>query len=121
MADLDHTLQRFQGLLLAEQPVAIGEAEDAIWAVAEDLLQQLAQGVSYAGSTVVVTVTGALARRGAQVLMATHSPVLLAVPDARIVSVLTLEPVLFRDCEPVTATQEFIDDPAGTARFRVGQ
>lgn len=32
MADLDHTLQRFQGLLVAEQPVDLGEAEDAIWA-----------------------------------------------------------------------------------------
>jgi hypothetical protein len=32
MADLEHTLQRFQGLLIAEQPVDIGEAEDAIWA-----------------------------------------------------------------------------------------
>ncbi|KQP85380.1 hypothetical protein ASF60_21725 [Methylobacterium sp. Leaf113] len=32
MADFEHTLQRFQSLMLAEQPVDVGEAEDAIWA-----------------------------------------------------------------------------------------
>ncbi|MGU3359778.1 hypothetical protein ACLBWX_05530 [Methylobacterium sp. M6A4_1b] len=32
MADLEHTLRRFQGLLVAEQPVDLGEAEEAIWA-----------------------------------------------------------------------------------------
>lgn len=32
MADLAHTLQRFEALMLAEQPVDIGQADDAIWA-----------------------------------------------------------------------------------------
>lgn len=51
--------------------------------------------------------------------MATHSPVLLAIPGARIVGVPTLEPVPYDACEPVTATREFISDPAGTAQFLV--
>ena len=61
-----------------------------------------------------------LARRGAQVVVATHSPVLLAIPNARILHVPDLEPMLYDDCEPVTATREFINDPAGTARYLVG-
>ena len=51
--------------------------------------------------------------------MATHSPVLLAVPGARIVGVPALVPVPYDACEPVTATREFIDDPVGTAQFLV--
>lgn len=51
--------------------------------------------------------------------MATHSPVLLALPEARILSVPSLEPMLFDDCDPVTATGEFINDPAGTAQYLV--
>ncbi|MGV0394103.1 AAA family ATPase [Corynebacterium riegelii] len=58
-----------------------------------------------------------LARRGAQILMATHSPVLLAIPEARILEVPSLEPLLFDACEPLTATREFINDPAGTAAY----
>lgn len=60
-----------------------------------------------------------LSRRGAQVIMATHSPVLLAVPEARIVAVPTLEQVQYDACEPVTATREFIRDPLGTAAYLV--
>ena len=60
-----------------------------------------------------------LARRGgSQIIMATHSPVLLAVPGAQIVDA-SLKPVLFDATEAVTATREFIADPLGTARFLV--
>jgi len=83
------------------------------------ILDEPEDGLSVFSQLELLGLLAVLTRRGAQVLMATHSPVLLAVPDARIVSVLTLEPVLFRDCEPVTATQEFVRDPAGTARFLV--
>lgn len=44
MSDLAHTLQRFEALMLAEQPVDIGQAEDAIWAylaLAEGLSAQV--------------------------------------------------------------------------------
>lgn len=83
------------------------------------ILDEPEDGLSVFSQLELLGLLAVLTRRGAQVLMATHSPVLLAVPDARIVSVPTLEPVLFRDCEPVTATQEFVRDPAGTARFLV--
>lgn len=61
----------------------------------------------------------ALARRGAQVVMATHSPVLLAMPGARIYEAPSLAPVEFAQTAPVTATEEFIRDPLGTAEFLV--
>ncbi|MGV0373903.1 AAA family ATPase [Corynebacterium pilbarense] len=83
------------------------------------ILDEPEDGLSVFSQLELLGLLAVLARRGAQVLMATHSPVLLAAPDARIVSVPTLEPMLFDDSEPVTATQEFVRDPAGTARFLV--
>ncbi|WJY98540.1 AAA family ATPase [Corynebacterium fournieri] len=83
------------------------------------ILDEPEDGLSVFSQLELLGLLAVLTRRGAQVLMATHSPVLLAVPDARIVSVPTLEPVLYDDCEPVTATQEFIDNPADTATYLV--
>ncbi len=57
----------------------------------------------------------ALVDRGAQFLVATHSPVLLAVPDARILEIRDdgrIEPVAYDDALPVRATREFLADPA---------
>ena len=83
------------------------------------ILDEPEDGLSVFSQLELLGLLAVLTRRGAQVLMATHSPVLLAVPDARILAVPALEPMLFDDTEPVTATQEFIDDSAGTARFLV--
>ena len=83
------------------------------------ILDEPEDGLSVFSQLELLGLLAVLTRRGAQVLMATHSPVLLAVPDARILAVPALEPMLFDDSEPVTATQEFIDDSAGTARFLV--
>jgi predicted ATPase len=47
--------------------------------------------------------------------MATHSPILLAVPDARILQVDidgTIEQVDYGAAEPVTLTRSFLADPA---------
>ena len=84
------------------------------------ILDEPEDGLSVFAQLELLGLLTVLVRRGAQVLMATHSPVLLAVPGARIVGVPTLEPVLYDACEPVTATGEFIDDPGGTAQFLVG-
>ena len=83
------------------------------------ILDEPEDGLSVFSQLELLGLLAVLTRRGAQVLMATHSPVLLAVPDARILAVPALEPMLFDDSEPVTATQEFVRDPAGTARFLV--
>lgn len=83
------------------------------------ILDEPEDGLSVFAQLELLGLLTVLVRRGAQVLMATHSPVLLAVPDAHILSVPTLAPVPYGDCEPVTATREFIDDPVGTAQFLV--
>lgn len=83
------------------------------------ILDEPEDGLSVFSQLELLGLLALLTRRGAQVLMATHSPVLLAAPDASILDVPSLEPMLFDDSEPVTATREFIDDPAGTARFLV--
>lgn len=60
-----------------------------------------------------------LAQAGAQFLIATHSPVLLAVPNARIVQISEdgeLERVDYDDAEPVALTRAFLDAPERTLR-----
>ncbi len=60
-----------------------------------------------------------LVQQGAQFLIATHSPILLAVPGARILEIGddgTLTPIAYDDALPVRATRRFLDDPARTLR-----
>ena len=60
-----------------------------------------------------------LVQHGSQFLVATHSPVLLAVPGARILEIDedgTIEPVDFDDALPVRATRRFLADPAASVR-----
>jgi len=60
-----------------------------------------------------------LVQQGAQFLIATHSPILLAVPGARILAIGddgTLTPIAYDDALPVRATRRFLDDPARTLR-----
>ncbi|WP_435384200.1 AAA family ATPase [Corynebacterium atrinae] len=60
-----------------------------------------------------------LAEAGSQIIMATHSPILLAIPDAQI---LELTPtgvrwVPFEETDAFAAAQEFASDPLGSAAF----
>lgn len=81
------------------------------------ILDEPEDGLSVFSQLELLGLLTVLARRGAQILMATHSPVLLAVPEASIVYVPTLERMLYDATEPPTATQEFIRDPHGTAAY----
>lgn len=58
-----------------------------------------------------------VAQRGGQVIMATHSPVLLAIPDAQIFNIEDLQPVAFDDTDTVRSWREFIADPRGTVNY----
>lgn len=82
------------------------------------LLDEPEDGLSIFTQLELLGLLTVLARRGSQVIMATHSPVLLAVPGAQIVDA-SLEPLLFDATEAVTATREFIADPLGTAQYLV--
>lgn len=83
------------------------------------VLDEPEDGLSVLSQLELLGLLTSLSRRGAQIIMATHSPVLLAIPGARIVAVPALEQVPFSATEPVTATREFIRDPAGTAAYLV--
>lgn len=60
-----------------------------------------------------------LVEQGAQFLIATHSPILLAVPGARIMEIAddgTVNAVPFDDALPVRATRRFLADPEDAVR-----
>lgn len=60
-----------------------------------------------------------LVRAGSQFLIATHSPILLAAPGARILQIAddgSLVPTGYDDALPVRATRRFLADPARAMR-----
>ena len=59
--------------------------------------------------------------RGAQIIIATHSPILLACPGADIVELndTGFERIAFDEAEAVAATRELLADPDPTIRFIV--
>ncbi len=60
-----------------------------------------------------------LVRQGSQFVIATHSPILLAAPGARILQIAddgTLHPTTFDDALPVRATRRFLADPTRAVR-----
>lgn len=62
---------------------------------------------------------GALAEAGAQIIMATHSPILLAAPEATIISLDDADATHFEDTLAVRATRDFLADPVGIADYMV--
>lgn len=63
-----------------------------------------------------------LAKAGSQIIMATHSPVLMAVPGAEILEISGdgIRHLDFEGTEAVRAAREFVSDPGGTADFLIG-
>ncbi len=63
-----------------------------------------------------------LADQGSQIIMATHSPVLLAIPGAEIWEFTSdgVDVVPFHHAGSVQAALEFVSDPRGTAEFMIG-
>ena len=59
-----------------------------------------------------------LVREGAQFIIATHSPILMAYPDATILGVTPegVAPVRYKETEHYTITRRFLNDPAGMLR-----
>jgi predicted ATPase len=97
---LDVLVHRFRpgGLYLLDEPEAALSTRGCLAALARihDLVQQ-----------------------GSQFLVATHSPILLAVPGARILEITpegALDTVAFDDALPVRTTRRFLADPAATLR-----
>lgn len=83
------------------------------------LLDEPEAALSTQGCMAALTRIHDLARQGSQFLIATHSPVLLAVPGARILEITEegmIEPVEFDDALPVRSTRRFLADPAAAVR-----
>jgi predicted ATPase len=83
------------------------------------LLDEPEAALSVRGCLLAAARMDALVRRNCQFLVATHSPVLLAVPGARILQIGDdgrIDPVGYDDALPVRAMREVLDDPRGALR-----
>ena len=76
-------------------------------------------GLSVLRQLEALGIIATLARAGSQVLMATHSPILLAVPDAQIVELTStgIRAQSYEQTQAVRDAREFLSDPEGTAEF----
>ncbi|MGH3773239.1 MAG: AAA family ATPase [Pseudonocardiaceae bacterium] len=79
------------------------------------LLDEPEAALSVRGCLALVRRIGELVEQGSQFIVATHSPILLAVPNARILQIEidgTIEQVSYDAAEPVMVTRGFLADPA---------
>lgn len=79
------------------------------------LLDEPEAALSVRGCLALVRRIGELVEQGSQFIVATHSPILLAAPNARILQIDvdgTIEQVGYDAAEPVTLTRGFLADPA---------
>jgi len=85
------------------------------------LLDEPEDGLSLFAQLELMGILWHLAVAGSQIIMATHSPVLLGIPDAALLEVSEdgIHPIGFEECEAVTAHREFIANPTATANFLV--
>ncbi|GAA0926765.1 AAA family ATPase [Virgisporangium ochraceum] len=78
------------------------------------VLDEPEAALSVPGCLALVAVIHDLVRAGSQFVVATHSPVLLAVPGATILRIGadgTITPVTFDEADPVALTRSFLADP----------
>ena len=87
------------------------------------ILDEPEDGLSYPRQVEVVTQLERLAARGAQVILATHSPVFLSMQGATVYAFgdKGIAPVAPEATEAVHAAREFLADPLGTAAFLIGE
>ncbi|MEN3299912.1 MAG: hypothetical protein V7633_1970 [Pseudonocardia sp.] len=88
------------------------------------LMDEPEAALSTQGCLAALTRMHDLAQQGSQLLVATHSPILLAVPGARILEIGgdgRLRTVRYDDALPVHSTRRFLADPARTLRALLEQ
>lgn len=83
------------------------------------LLDEPEAGLSVLRQLELLGRLGSLAERGAQIIIATHSPILLALPEATILSLDDATITGLEDTNAVSATREFLKDPTGIADYMV--
>ncbi|MEV1291641.1 AAA family ATPase [Pseudonocardia sp. NPDC049635] len=82
------------------------------------LLDEPEAALSLTGALAVLQRIADLTAQGSQFVVATHSPVLLALPGARILELTDdgLRAVSYDDATPVSLTRAFLDDPQAFLR-----
>lgn len=79
------------------------------------LLDEPESALSPRGLLAAIAALHATVRLGSQCVVATHSPVLLALPGARILQIDDdgrVEQVGYDECSPVALTRSFLRDPS---------
>ena len=78
------------------------------------LLDEPEAALSVRGCLAAIARIGELVEQGSQFVIATHSPILLAIPGARILQIDddgTIEQIGYSEAEPVALTRAFLDQP----------
>lgn len=79
------------------------------------LMDEPEAALSVRGALAVLALMADLADQGSQLIVATHSPILLALPGATILEIDdegTVSEIAYDDALPVRLTRDFLDDPA---------
>lgn len=85
------------------------------------LLDEPEDGLSVFAQLELLGLAWHLGQAGSQLILSTHSPILCGLPGAQLLEITPdgITPSVFDECETVSAWEEFIADPVGTARFLV--
>jgi len=83
------------------------------------LLDEPEDALSVRGCLTLLARTADLVAQGSQFVIATHSPILLSSPGARILQIDAdgqIEPIDYDDADPVVLTREFLSSPQRVLR-----
>ncbi|WPF66999.1 MULTISPECIES: AAA family ATPase [unclassified Corynebacterium] len=83
------------------------------------ILDEPEAGLSIPRQMALLAELHALVRGGAQIIVSTHSPILLSLPGAAIWEIIEagIAPATLRDTTAFRATRDFFEDPHGIAAF----
>ncbi|AWB84897.1 AAA family ATPase [Corynebacterium liangguodongii] len=86
------------------------------------ILDEPESGLSAVSQMALMAILHRLARDGAQIIMATHSPILLGLPEAHIIEITREAMTCGMGLEETTAfraMRDFLDDPVAVAEFMI--
>lgn len=83
------------------------------------ILDEPEAGLSIPRQLALLAELHSLVSHGAQIIVSTHSPILLSLPGAAIWEIIEagIAPTAFRETTAFRATRDFFDDPHGIAAF----
>ncbi|QPK79311.1 AAA family ATPase [Corynebacterium lizhenjunii] len=83
------------------------------------ILDEPEDGLTVANQRIAAEYLAQLAGAGSQIILATHSPVFMAIPGAQLleISAAGIQPTALEATEAMSAAREWAADPLGTAYF----